>query len=156
MRVGIGNDIHRLAKGRKLVIGGVIIPSDKGEIAHSDGDVLIHAIIDAVLGATAMGDIGALFPDDEMFTENMDSTIMLREVLQKTKCRIVNLDSTVHIEAPKLRPHIDAIRENLSKIMNIPVSAVSVKAKTAEGLGPVGEGLAIAADAVILLEGVSE
>ena len=155
MRVGIGNDIHRLEKGRKLIIGGVIIPSDKGEEAHSDGDVLIHAIIDAVLGATAMGDIGALFPDDEVFTENMDSTIMLREVLQKTKCRIVNLDSTVHIEAPKLRPHIDAIRDNLSKIMNIPISAVSVKAKTAEGLGPVGEGLAIASDAVILLEGAS-
>ncbi len=155
MRVGIGNDIHRLEKGRKLIIGGVIIPSDKGEEAHSDGDVLIHAIIDAVLGATAMGDIGTLFPDDEVFTENMDSTIMLREVLQKTKCRIVNLDSTVHIEAPKLRSHIDAIRDNLSKIMNIPVSAVSVKAKTAEGLGPVGEGLAIASDAVILLEGAS-
>lgn len=152
MRVGIGSDIHRLVSGRKLVIGGITIPYDKGEAAHSDGDVLIHAIIDAILGASACSDIGAVFPDSSTATEGMDSAIMLREVLKKTHAHIVNIDSIVNLERPKLRPYVDSIRENLARITALPVNRISVKAKTAEGLGAIGEGLAISAEAVVLIE----
>ena len=151
MRVGIGSDIHRLASGRPLMIGGIEIPSEKGESAHSDGDVLIHAIIDAILGAAASGDIGALYPDTSPETEGMDSAVMLGCVIRDTGIRIINLDTTVNLEKPKLR-HIDAIRTRLSGIIGIPVSSISVKAKTAEGLGPIGEGLAVSAEAIILAE----
>ena len=143
MRVGIGSDIHRLEEGRKLVIGGITIPYDKGEKAHSDGDVLIHAIIDAILGAYSMDDIGKHFPDNAAETEGMNSEEMLKAVLIMTQCKIVNIDTTVNLEKPRLRPYIQNIRENLSRIMEIPLDRISVKAKTAEGLGPVGEGLAI-------------
>lgn len=152
MRVGIGSDIHRLASGRPLMIGGIEIPSEKGESAHSDGDVLIHAIIDAILGAAASGDIGALYPDTNPETEGMDSAVMLGCVIRDTGIRIINLDTTVNLEKPKLRPYIDAIRTRLSGIIGIPVSSISVKAKTAEGLGPIGEGLAVSAEAIILAE----
>lgn len=152
MRVGIGTDIHILAEERKLIIGGITIPSEKGELAHSDGDVLIHAIIDAILGATANGDIGTLFPDTEESTKDMDSAHMLKEVIAKTNCKIVNIDTIVNLEKPKLRPLIQDIRENLCTIMGLPINAVSVKAKTAEGLGPVGEGKAISAEAIVLIE----
>lgn len=152
MRVGIGSDIHRLASGRPLMIGGIEIPSEKGESAHSDGDVLIHAIIDAILGAAASGDIGALYPDTSPETEGMDSAVMLGCVIRDTGIRIINLDTTVNLEKPKLRPYIDAIRTRLSGIIGIPVSSISVKAKTAEGLGPIGEGLAVSAEAIILAE----
>ena len=151
MRVGIGSDIHRLEEGRKLVIGGITIPYDKGEKAHSDGDVLIHAIIDAILGAYSMDDIGKHFPDNAAETEGMNSEEMLKTVLIMTQCKIVNIDTTVNLEKPRLRPYIQNIRENLSRIMEIPLDRISVKAKTAEGLGPVGEGLAISAEAAILV-----
>ncbi len=152
MRIGIGSDIHRLAGGRPLMIGGIEIPSEKGEAAHSDGDVLIHAIIDAILGATASGDIGALYPDTSPETEGMDSAMMLGSVIRDTGVRIINLDTTVNLEKPKLRPYIEAIRTRLSAITGIPVRNISVKAKTAEGLGPIGEGLAVSAEAVVLVE----
>ena len=152
MRVGIGSDIHRLGSGRKLVIGGVTIPYDKGEIAHSDGDVLIHAIIDAILGTKAMGDIGTVFPDTAEETKDADSVGLLKEVISRAEARIINIDSTITLEQPKLRPHIDAIRKSLAASLGIPESAVSVKAKTAEGLGPIGEGLAIKAEAVVLID----
>lgn len=151
MRVGIGSDIHRLEEGRKLVIGGITIPYDKGEKAHSDGDVLIHAIIDAILGAYSMDDIGKHFPDNAAETEGMNSEEMLKTVLIMTQCKIVNIDTTVNLEKPRLRPYIQNIRENLSRIMEIPLDRISVKAKTAEGLGPVGEGLAISAEAAVLV-----
>lgn len=151
MRVGIGSDIHRLEEGRKLVIGGITIPYDKGEKAHSDGDVLIHAIIDAILGAYSMDDIGKHFPDNAAETEGMNSEKMLKTVLIMTQCKIVNIDTTVNLEKPRLRPYIQNIRENLSRIMEIPLDRISVKAKTAEGLGPVGEGLAISAEAAVLV-----
>lgn len=151
MRVGIGSDIHRLEEGRKLVIGGITIPYDKGEKAHSDGDVLIHAIIDAILGAYSMDDIGKHFPDNAAETEGMNSEEMLKTVLIMTQCKIVNIDTTVNLERPRLRPYIQNIRENLSRIMEIPLDRISVKAKTAEGLGPVGEGLAISAEAAVLV-----
>ena len=150
MRAGIGSDIHRLISGHKLIIGGVTIPYDKGEEAHSDGDVLLHAIIDAVLGASAHGDIGAMFPDSSKDTEGMDSLRMLRIALGRTGARIISIDSTVHLEQPKLQGYIMAMRENIAAAL--PVEAVSVKAKTAEGLGPVGEGAAIAAEAIVLIE----
>ena len=152
MRIGIGSDIHRLAGGRPLMIGGIEIPSEKGEAAHSDGDVLIHAIIDAILGATASGDIGALYPDTSPETEGMDSAMMLGSVIRDTGVRIINLDTTVNLEKPKLRPYIEAIRTRLSAITGIPVRNISVKAKTAEGLGPIGEGLAVSAEAIVLIE----
>ena len=151
MRVGIGSDIHRLEEGRKLVIGGITIPYDRGEKAHSDGDVLIHAIIDAILGAYSMDDIGKHFPDNAAETEGMNSEEMLKAVLIMTQCKIVNIDTTVNLEKPRLRPYIQNIRENLSRIMGIPLDRISVKAKTAEGLGPVGEGLAISAEAAVLV-----
>ena len=151
MRVGIGSDIHRLEEGRKLVIGGITIPYGKGEKAHSDGDVLIHAIIDAILGAYSMDDIGKHFPDNAAETKGMNSEEMLKAVLIMTQCKIVNIDTTVNLEKPRLRPYIQIIRENLSRIMEIPLDRISVKAKTAEGLGPVGEGLAISAEAAVLV-----
>lgn len=152
MRIGFGNDIHRLKEGRPLVIGGVIVPSDKGEVAHSDGDVLLHAITDAILGASAMKDIGRLFPDNDPASENAPSSIFLKEALKLTGARIINIDSVITLEKPKLAPHIDTIRKSVADILSIDISKVSVKAKTAEGLGPIGEGLAIKAEAIVLIE----
>ena len=152
MRIGTGSDIHSLTEGRDLVICGVTIPYCKGEEAHSDGDVLIHAIVDAILGAAALGDIGSIFPDSEEWTKGMDSSIMLQKAIEMTGSEIVNVDATVHLESPKLRPYILLIRERLSQIMGIPIERISVKAKSAEGLGAIGEGLAIAAVAAVLIE----
>lgn len=152
MRIGFGNDIHRLQEGRPLVIGGVVVPSDKGESAHSDGDVLLHAITDAILGASAMKDIGRLFPDNDPASENAPSSIFLKEALKLTGARIINIDSVITLEKPKLAPHIDTIRKSVADILSIDISKVSVKAKTAEGLGPIGEGLAIKAEAIVLIE----
>ncbi len=152
MRVGIGNDIHRLAEGRNLIIGGVKIPSDKGEVAHSDGDVLIHAIIDAILGATALGDIGALFPDTDEANRGRSSTEMLESVLKLADARIVNIDTIVELEKPKLRNHIDSIRESIAECMGIDKCQISVKAKTAEGIGAIGQVEAIKATAIVLID----
>lgn len=152
MRIGFGTDIHRLAEGRRLMIGGIEIPYDKGEEAHSDGDVLLHAIIDAILGASAKGDIGMCFPDDKNFTKDMDSRAMLRSVLIQTGAKIINIDSVVTLEKPKLRDHIDDIRKSIADALETDINRISVKAKSAEGLGPIGEGKAIKAEAVVLIE----
>lgn len=154
MRIGSGWDIHALVPGRPLIIGGVHIPHDKGESGHSDGDVLIHAIIDAILGALAKGDIGSHFPDTDPTYKNADSQELLRHVLgqELPPYSITNLDTTIILQRPKLREHIDVIRENLAKILNIQVEQVSVKAKTAEGmLNEVGRGDAIIAQATVLI-----
>lgn len=153
MRIGHGMDIHRLIPQKKLVLGGVIIPSKKGEDGHSDGDVLIHALIDAIFGATANGDIGSHYPPSDNKYKNIDSTLLLKDALLIANCKILNVDSTIILERPKLREHIDSIRESLSKLLNLDLSLISVKAKTAEGiLGELGTGDAIAAEVVILID----
>ena len=136
MRIGSGWDIHALVPNRNLIIGGVHIPHEKGEWGHSDGDVLIHAIIDAILGALAKGDIGSHFPDTDPAYKNSDSQELLKHVLEQElkPYSITNLDTTIILQRPKLREHIDAIRLNLAKIMNLTIEQVSVKAKTAEGM----------------------
>ena len=151
MRIGFGNDIHRLAEGRALMLGGIAIPSKKGEVAHSDGDVLLHALIDALLGAKALGDIGALFPPSDAKYKDADSKELLKKVLELTKPEIINIDATIMLEAPKLRGYIDSIRESLSELLSIDVSRVSIKAKTNEGLGEIGSGAAIKAECIILI-----
>ena len=153
-RIGQGFDIHKLVEGRKLILGGVEIPYEKGLLGHSDADCLIHAIIDSILGALAMGDIGSHFPDTDEKYKDADSVVLLKEVLNilnNSEYKIVNLDTTIKAQAPKMRPHIDNIRLNLSKIINLPIENVSVKAKTMEGLGVVGEKQAIICDAIVLL-----
>ncbi|NBK21407.1 MAG: 2-C-methyl-D-erythritol 2,4-cyclodiphosphate synthase [Spirochaetia bacterium] len=154
MRIGSGWDIHALVPNRALLLGGVRIPHDKGEAGHSDGDVLIHAIIDAILGALAKGDIGSHFPDTDPAYKNADSQQLLKQVIQQElpPYSIENLDTTIILQRPKLRVHIDVIRENLAKIMSLDLEQVSVKAKTAEGmLNEVGSGDAIIAEATVLL-----
>ena len=151
MRIGFGNDIHRLAEGRRLMLGGIAIPSKLGEVAHSDGDVLLHALIDALLGAKALGDIGALFPPSDAKYKDADSKELLKKVLELTKPEIINIDATITLEAPKLRGYIDRIRESLSELLSIDVSRVSIKAKTNEGLGEIGSGAAIKAECIILI-----
>lgn len=154
-RVGIGWDLHRLEAGRRLVIGGVSIPSPKGSVAHSDGDVLIHAIIDAMLGAAGMDDIGTLFPDTDPSYCGADSAELLSQVVNAVASRgfhVCNLDATIVLQAPKLGPYKAAIRERLASLIGVEPSRVGVKAKTAEGiLGELGTGSAIMAQAVVLL-----
>lgn len=152
LRVGIGNDIHRLVKGRKLYIGGIEIPSERGEEAHSDGDILIHAIIDALLGSSALGDIGTHFPDSNEEYKNASSKDLLRETLKLTKAEIINIDTIVEVENVILKDHIQSIRESLSDILSLDICRISVKAKTNEKLGPVGQAQAIKATAVVLAE----
>lgn len=154
MRIGTGWDLHRLVSGRALVLGGIVIPSDKGEAAHSDGDVLVHAIIDALLGSLAKGDIGSHFPDTDPAYKNADSIQLLKKVLTEDlpPHHIENIDTTLILQAPKLRPHIDAIRASLAKTMGLELDQVSVKAKTAEGiLGELGSGDAVIAQATVLI-----
>ncbi|MPM26474.1 2-C-methyl-D-erythritol 2,4-cyclodiphosphate synthase [bioreactor metagenome] len=154
MRVGTGWDLHRLVSKRALVLGGVVIPSDKGEAAHSDGDVLVHAIIDALLGSLAKGDIGSHFPDTDPAYKDADSMQLLKKVLAEDlpPYHIENIDTTLILQTPKLRPHIEAIRENLAKAMGLKFEQVSVKAKTAEGiLGELGSGDAVIAQATVLI-----
>ncbi|MFH1219639.1 MAG: 2-C-methyl-D-erythritol 2,4-cyclodiphosphate synthase [Candidatus Eisenbacteria bacterium] len=154
LRVGIGYDIHRLTPGRKLVIGGVEIPFFRGLWGHSDGDVLIHAVIDAILGGCALGDIGRHFPDTDEQYRGIASTELLARVEEMIaeKCRVENIDSTIVAERPKLAPYIDAMRERIAEKLKIPIEKISIKAKTAEGVGPLGEGLAIEAHAVALVD----
>lgn len=153
-RIGTGYDIHRLAEGRKLVLGGVEIPFEKGLLGHSDSDVLIHAICDALLGAAALGDIGTHFPDSDPRWAGAASLDFLKRVVElvhQKGYRIANVDSTVIAERPKLMPHIQSIRETLASALLIGVDQINVKAKTNEGLEAVGRGEAIAAQAVALL-----
>ena len=155
MRIGHGYDVHRLVEGRKLIIGGVDIPHEKGLLGHSDADVLAHAISDALLGALAMGDIGHLFPDNDPAYEGADSLWLMSQIVPIIKSegyKISNIDSTVIAQAPKLAPHIDKMRENIANTLGISKNDVSIKATTEEGLGFSGEKLGIAAHAVCLLE----
>ncbi len=154
-RIGHGYDVHKLVEGRKLILGGVEIAHTVGLLGHSDADVLTHAVMDAMLGALALGDIGKHFPDTDPAYKGADSIALLRHVNQliaEQGYKIGNLDATILAQAPKLAPHIMAMRENISAACNVPLDAVSVKATTEEGLGFTGERLGIAVHAVALLE----
>ena len=154
MRIGQGYDVHRLVEGRKLMLGGVDIPYEKGLLGHSDADVLLHAISDALLGAAALGDIGAHFPDSDPAYQGADSAELLRAVgnlVRGAGYEIGNIDSTVVCQAPKLAPHIGAMRARIAEVLSLPVGAVSVKASTEEHMGFTGRGEGIAAHAVCLL-----
>lgn len=154
-RIGQGSDLHVLIENRDFILGGIKIPHTVGFKAHSDGDVLIHAIIDALFGALCLDDIGAHFPDNDPAYKDADSTVLLKEavsIIRSNGYEINNLDATVHAEAPKLRPHIQAIRKNLSKILEIEENQISIKAKTSEGVDAVGEKKAVRADCVVLLK----
>ncbi len=155
MRIGHGYDVHRLVTGRKLILGGVEVPYEKGLLGHSDADVLAHAVMDALLGAAALGDIGKLFPDSDPAYEGADSLLLLQrvtETLTEYGYTVGNVDATVLAQRPKLAPHIPAMRENLAAAMGIAPDRVSVKATTEEGLGFTGAGEGIAAHAVVLIE----
>ena len=155
MRIGHGYDVHKLVEGRKLILGGVEIAYEKGLLGHSDADVLTHALMDALLGAAALGDIGKLFPDNDPDYEGADSVELLKKVmalLQKHGYRLGNVDCTVIAQRPKLAPHIPLMRERLAAAMGTTADRVSIKAATEEGLGFSGQGLGIAAHAVALLE----
>lgn len=154
MRIGTGYDVHRLAEGRKCVIGGVEIPYEKGLLGHSDADVLLHAIMDALLGAAALGDIGRHFPDTDEAYRGISSLELLKkvgEMLCEQTFLVENIDATVIAQAPKMRPHIDRMRENIAAALDIEAAQVNVKATTEEGLGFTGSGEGIAAQAVCLL-----
>lgn len=153
-RIGFGNDVHRLAAGRKLILGGVRIPFPRGPLGHSDGDALAHAVTDALLGAAALGDIGTHFPDTSPRWRNASSLVFLRRtrrLLEQAGFAIANLDATVSLERPKLGPHLPLMRRKLARALGIRPQQVSVKAKTAEGLGAVGQGAAIRVEAVALI-----
>ena len=155
MRIGQGFDVHALVKGRKLIIGGVTIPFEKGLTGHSDADVLIHAVCDALLGAAALGDIGRHFPDTDSRYKDADSRALLREVGNKIRdagFSVANVDATILAEAPKMAPHIPAMVANLAADLGVRPAQVNVKAKTAEKLGAIGRGEGIAAEAIALLE----
>ena len=155
MRIGHGYDVHRLVEGRRLILGGVEVPFDKGLLGHSDADVLTHAVMDALLGACALGDIGHLFPDSDPAYAGADSLRLLDEVvshLRQRGYRVGNVDATVLAQAPKLAPYLEQMRRNLAWRLQVPVDAVSVKATTEEGLGFTGTGDGIAAHAVCLVE----
>lgn len=155
MRIGHGYDVHKLVEGRKCIIGAVDIPFELGLLGHSDADVLLHAISDAILGACAMGDIGHLFPDTDDKWEGADSLELLKEVVHvvdKKGYRIVNIDSTILAQAPKIAPHIYAMRQNIANACSIDIDCVSVKATTEEGLGFTGSKQGIAVHAVCLVE----
>ena len=155
MRIGHGYDVHRLVEGRRLILGGVEIPWEKGLLGHSDADVLTHALMDALLGAAALGDIGHLFPDKDPAYEGADSIELLRQVmrvLEEHGWKLGNADVTVIAQRPKLAPHIPEMRHILAEAMGTTIDRVSVKATTEEGLGFSGEGLGIAAHAVALIE----
>jgi 2-C-methyl-D-erythritol 2,4-cyclodiphosphate synthase len=154
MRIGHGYDVHRFGEGNHLMLGGVHIAFDKGFVAHSDGDVAIHALCDALLGAAALGDIGQHFPDTSDEFENIDSRILLRQVtelLNKENFSVGNVDLTIIAQAPKMAPHISAMRENLAADLNVATNQVNVKATTTEGLGFTGQGEGVAVHAVVLL-----
>ena len=155
MRIGHGYDVHKLVEGRKLILGGAEIAYEKGLLGHSDADVLTHALMDALLGAAALGDIGKLFPDNDPDYEGADSVELLKKVsalLREHGYRVGNVDCTVIAQRPKLAPHIPLMREKLAAAMGVTADCVSVKATTEEGLGFSGQGLGIAAHAVALLE----
>lgn len=153
-RVGLGHDTHRLAPGRALILGGVRIEFDRGLLGHSDADILLHAVTDAILGAAGLGDIGDAFPDTDPAYAGIDSAVLLARALERVRAagwRPVNLDCTVFAQRPKLAPHKQAIRQRLAELLSLPVEAVNVKAKTGELVGPIGREEAMSADAIVLL-----
>lgn len=159
MRIGQGFDVHALAEGRKLVVGGVEIPFERGLAGHSDADVLLHAICDALIGAAGLGDIGAHFPDTDARFKDADSRVLLREVTQLIRhrgFRVVNVDATVIAQAPRMAPHIARMRANICQDLGVAADCVNVKAKTAERLGFIGRGEGIAAEAVALVESTED
>lgn len=154
MRIGMGYDVHRLVEGRDLIIGGVKIPYEKGLLGHSDADVLLHAIMDALLGAAALGDIGKHFPDTDPAYKGISSIKLLEkvgELLEENHVFIENIDATIIAQAPKMRPHIDTMRENIAKALLIDVGQINVKATTEEGLGFTGSGEGISSQAICLV-----
>lgn len=153
-RIGLGYDIHKLTEGRDLIIGGVKITHEKGLLGHSDADVLIHAIIDALLGALALSDIGTLFPDTESKYKNADSVVLLKNVYErilKKGYKISNLDSNIIAQNPRMMPYIPKMKDVLSKVLNINLEQISIKAKTKEKMDSVGQGLAIESNAIVML-----
>ncbi len=158
MRIGHGYDVHRLVEGRRLIMGGVDIPWEKGLLGHSDADVLLHAIADAILGGLAMGDIGKHFPDTDPAFKGADSMKLLEHVVGLVRCRgyqVGNLDATIIAQRPKMAPHIQAMRENIARVCGVDVGRINVKATTEEGLGFTGIGEGIAAHAVVLMERIT-
>ncbi len=154
MRIGMGYDVHKLAENRKLIIGGVEIPYEKGLLGHSDADVLLHAIMDALLGAAALGDIGKHFPDTDEKYKGISSVKLLEQVgaLLEENCFLIeNVDATIIAQAPKMRPYIDTMRENIAKALGIDISQINVKATTEEGLGFTGNGEGISSQAICML-----
>lgn len=154
MRIGIGYDVHRLEYNRKLILGGVLIPHEKGLIAHSDGDCLIHAIIDSILGAAGLCDIGTYFPDNNEKFKNISSLELLKEtykLISKESYEIINIDSVIICEQPKIKPYINQMKENISKIINISTSSIGIKATTEEKLGFTGKEEGIACQAICLI-----
>ena len=151
-RIGIGYDVHRLEDKESLILGGVNIPHERGTVAHSDGDALVHAIVDAILGACALGDIGTHFPDSDDEFKNVDSLELLRKTISICKCKIVNIDSNILLQRPRLSPFIYKMRESISFVCGVDVGVVSVKAKTGERLGDVGEERSVEAHAVVLVD----
>jgi 2-C-methyl-D-erythritol 2,4-cyclodiphosphate synthase/2-C-methyl-D-erythritol 4-phosphate cytidylyltransferase/2-C-methyl-D-erythritol 2,4-cyclodiphosphate synthase len=155
IRIGLGQDLHRLVRGRRFLLGGIELPAQRGELGHSDGDVLVHAVCDALLGAAALGDIGGMFPPADPQWKDANSMDLLRVVCGRVKAagwRLVNLDCVVCCEAPKLLPFRDEIRRSLAEALEVSVDRIFVKGKTGEGLGPAGKGKAVEAAAVCLLE----
>ena len=154
-RIGFSKDIHRLVKGRKLIICGVVIPLEKGELAHSDGDVAYHAIAESILGALALGDLGKHFPDNSNDTKDMDSAIIVSQVyemMKKEGYKINNLDVSISLEKPKLKNYIEEMRKNVANLLKVDISQVSIKAGTNEGCGEVGKNEAIEATSIVLLK----
>lgn len=154
MRIGMGYDVHKLVEDRKLIMGGVTIPYEKGLLGHSDADVLLHAIMDALLGAATLGDIGKHFPDTDPAYKGISSVLLLQkvgELLEEEGFLIENIDATIIAQAPKMRPYIDTMRENIAKALGIDVMQVNVKATTEEGLGFTGAGLGISSQAICML-----
>lgn len=155
MRIGHGYDVHRLVEGRKLIIGGVEIPYEKGLLGHSDADVLLHAISDSLLGAAAMGDIGAIFPDTDPAFKDADSLLLLRDVvgrITEAGFKPVNIDATIIAQQPKMRPYIDRMRENIADALGVEIDCINVKATTEEKLGFTGSGEGISAHCISLLD----
>ncbi len=159
MRIGSGYDVHRLVEGRDLIIGGVKIPYEKGLLGHSDADVLTHAIMDSLLGAAALGDIGKHFPDTDSKYKGASSLVLLervKELLEENFYLIENIDATIIAQQPKMAPHIEAMRENISKVLGIDLNQINIKATTEEGLGFTGEGQGISSNSICLLTSVAD
>ena len=155
MRIGFGTDIHRLVEGRRLMLAGVHVPANYGELAHSDGDVVYHALMDATLGALALGDIGKHFPDNDNQYKDIDSSILMKKVYELMKDNgfaINNIDICITLEKPKIKDYIMQMRENISNLLNTDIKNVSVKAGTNEGVGPLGRNEAVKAEAIVLLK----